>query len=116
MTASVSAAPLDTPPQEWIDLADAEYPNLQEGDFILFPDRGWKFTKLSCGQRPATSDYHVRPQVACDEIAAADGDFNKLPGSQEECEKFNSPLSEPFILETYGKWHARTVAWRKEFD
>lgn len=64
---------------------------------------------LHCSPRPGGG--HPNPVAACEELAAARGDLDRLPGNLHPCiDNFD-----PVTVGATGTWRGRPTAWHKTY-
>ncbi|OWA00973.1 hypothetical protein B9W62_35630 [Streptomyces sp. CS113] len=114
---------------EATDEADDPFAGLGDKEFIIQRTLdgkggvGMTSIKLRCGDDPASSESldglgaHPSPQLACDEIAAAGGDLNKLPGLPDyQCtEEDKAPSDEEAFFMGRGVWNDSKTSFSKSF-
>ncbi|MBT2388112.1 protease inhibitor SIL-V5 [Streptomyces sp. ISL-1] len=64
---------------------------------------------LHCSPRPGGA--HPDPVAACEALAAARGDLDRLPGNPHPCVKTFDPVT----VEATGVWRGRPTAWHKTY-
>lgn len=66
-------------------------------------------TDLECGPGGGS---HPTPQAACDEIALAGGDFNRLPDKTGE---YCTMQYQPVTASAEGRWKCKDVKWTQTY-
>ncbi|MFI6938869.1 SSI family serine proteinase inhibitor [Streptomyces sp. NPDC050418] len=92
--------------------AHADEPAPRPGVFLTVSgsDNTWiRGLELACPPEP--SDHHPRAAEACAALDKADGDLDRLPGTDPVCSKEYDPVT----VTANGTHAGRTVAWERTY-
>ncbi|WP_420707617.1 SSI family serine proteinase inhibitor [Streptomyces sp. HmicA12] len=96
-----TADPRGTLPGNWFHVS------VMEGDRAAGDPKG---TLLRCPAR--TGDSHPHADAACRELAAAEGDINRIPAEDLTCPMIYKPVR----AVAHGMWDGRRVAYTRGFS